>query len=152
MKGTLHEGYFIWRVLYMKGTLYEGYFTWRVLYMKGTLHEGYFIWKVLYMKGTLHEGYFTWRVLYMKGTLYEGYFTWRVLYMKTSMSFGSYLSQFFLEWEMFRKNFREKIKTHILCSATFFRKCYGLWYNMEKYCRAWLADDNMAHGHCMLNT
>jgi len=28
MKGTLHEG-----------TLHEGYFTWRVLYMKGTLHE-----------------------------------------------------------------------------------------------------------------
>ena len=31
-----------------------------------------------------------------------------------------YFSQFFLEWEMFRAKFVERIKTHILCSVTFF--------------------------------
>jgi hypothetical protein len=34
--------------------------------------------------------------------------------------FLSYLTHFFLEWEMFPANFVEKIKTHILYSITFF--------------------------------
>jgi len=47
----------------------------------------------------------------------------------------------------------EKIKTHILCSVTSFRKSCRLWDNVEKYCRAGqAADDNMAHAHCMLDT
>jgi len=51
----------------------------------------------------------------------------------------------------------EKIKTHILCSVTFFffspRKLCRLLDNVEKYCRAGQAtDDNMAHAHCMLDT
>jgi len=33
-----------------------------------------------------------------------------------------HLSEFFLEWEMFRTKPTEKIKTHILCSVTLFRK------------------------------
>jgi len=103
IKGTLHEGYFIWRVLYMKDALHEGYFTWRVLYMEGTLHEGYFTWRVLYMKGTLHEGHFIWR-----------YFTRRVLYMKPKAHFWSYLLHFFLERVMFQAKFVDKIKTQIL--------------------------------------
>ena len=40
--------------------------------------------------------------------------------MKTNTYFLSYLAQFFLEWEMFQTKFVEKIKTHILCSMTFF--------------------------------
>ena len=45
---------------------------------------------------------------------------YRVLYMKTNIHFWSYLTQFFLEWEMFQTNVVEKIKTHILYPVTFF--------------------------------
>jgi hypothetical protein len=70
-------------------------------------------------------------------------------------TFLSDLAQFFLEWEMFQTKFVEKIKTHILCSVTFFPplKSCRLWDNVEKYCRAGQATDgNMAHAHCMLDT
>jgi hypothetical protein len=40
--------------------------------------------------------------------------------MKTNIQFSSYLTHFFLEWDMIQINFVEKIKTHILCSITFF--------------------------------
>ena len=40
--------------------------------------------------------------------------------MKTNAYFLSYLAHFFLEWEMFQSKVVEKIKTHILCSVTFF--------------------------------
>jgi len=43
-----------------------------------------------------------------------------VLYMQTDIHFVSYLTKFFLECEMFQTKFVEKIKTHILCSVTFF--------------------------------
>jgi len=47
----------------------------------------------------------------------------------------------------------EKIKTHILCSVTFFRKSYGLWDNVEKPCSVGqITDGNRAHAHCMLDT
>ena len=73
--------------------------------------------------------------------------------METNITFWSYLAQFFLEWEMFQTKVVEKIKTHILCSVTFFRKSYRLWDNVEKYCTAGQAtDDNMAHAHFMLDT
>jgi len=45
----------------------------------------------------------------------------------------SYLAPFFLEWEMFQTQVVEKIKTHILCSVTFFgnRAIYEkLWKNI----------------------
>ena len=72
--------------------------------------------------------------------------------MKTDMHFWSYLAQFFLEWEMFQTEVVEKIKTHILCSVTFFSKIYRLWDNVEKYCRAGQAtDDNMTHAQCVLD-
>jgi len=54
------------------------------------------------------------------------------LYMKTDVRFWSYLAQLFLEWEMFQTKVVEKIKTHILCSVTFFRKSCRLWDNVEK--------------------
>jgi hypothetical protein len=44
-----------------------------------------------------------------------GYFTWRQIY-----TFLSHLAQFFLEWERFQTKVVEKVKTHILCSLTFF--------------------------------
>jgi hypothetical protein len=47
----------------------------------------------------------------------------------------------------------EKIKTHIFCFVTFFRKSYHLGENVETYCRAGqTTDDNMARAHCMLYT
>jgi len=46
-----------------------------------------------------------------------------------------------------------KIKTHILCSVTFFRQSCCLWDNVEKYGTArQTTDDNMADAHCMLCT
>ena len=72
--------------------------------------------------------------------------------MKTDIRFLSYLAQFFSEWEMFQTKVVEKIKTHILCSVTFFRKSCRLWDNVEKYCTAGQAtDDNMAHARYMLD-
>ena len=75
------------------------------------------------------------------------------LYMNTNIHFWSYLARFFLEWEMFRTKVVEKIKTHIVCSVTFYRKSCRLWENEEKdICRAGAGhtDDNMAHALCML--
>ena len=71
--------------------------------------------------------------------------------MKTNIHCWSYLTQF-LEWEKFQTKLVEEIKTHILCSVTFFKKLCHLCDNVEKYCRAGQAtDDNMAHVHCMLD-
>ena len=71
--------------------------------------------------------------------------------MKTYVYFLSYLAQFFLDWEVFRTNVVEEIKTQILCSISFFRKLRRLWDIVEQYCRAGQGtEDNMAHAHCML--
>jgi hypothetical protein len=48
-------------------------------------------------------------------TKIKGSFTWRPI-----KNFWSYFTHFFLEWEKFRIKVVEKIKTHILCSVTFF--------------------------------
>ena len=73
--------------------------------------------------------------------------------MKTNIHFRSYLAQFFLKWKTFKTKVVDKIKTHILCTVTFFRKSYRLWDNVEKYYTTGQAtDDNMAHAHCMLDT
>jgi len=46
----------------------------------------------------------------------------------------------------------EKIKTHILCSITFFfRKLCRLWNNEEK-CAEQATEDNVAHAHCIPDT
>ena len=57
--------------------------------------------------------------------------------MSTSTHLGSYLTHFFLEWEMFQTKVVEKIKTHILCPVTFFRKSTRLWDNVEKNIVRW---------------
>jgi hypothetical protein len=47
-----------------------------------------------------------------------------------------YLAEF-LEWETFPIQDVDKLKTHILCSITFFfRKSWRLWDNVQKYGRA----------------
>ena len=56
-----------------------------------------------------------------------------LLYMKTYVHIWSYLTQFFLEWEIFHTEFVEKIKTHILCSIFFFKNLAVyeiIWKNM----------------------
>jgi hypothetical protein len=52
--------------------------------------------------------------------------------MKTFSRLWQYLVEFFLEWEMFQIKVVNKIKTHILCSITFFRISSRLWDNVEK--------------------
>ena len=42
--------------------------------------------------------------------------------MHTDTHFCSHLAQFYLEREMFQTKVVQKIKTHILCSVTFFKK------------------------------
>jgi hypothetical protein len=72
-------------------------------------------------------------------------------YMKTNIHLWQYLAHFFLEWEMFQTKVVEKIKTHILCTVTFFRKSCRLWdewKNIVQQGRHY----NMAHAHCMLST
>jgi len=73
--------------------------------------------------------------------------------MKNNIYFLSYLAQFFLEGEMFQTKFAQKIKTHILCSITFFPPENHVVYEImwKKYCTAEQATyDNVAHAHCML--
>jgi hypothetical protein len=52
--------------------------------------------------------------------------------MKTFSHLRQYLAKFFFEWEIFWTKVAEKIKTHILCSVTFFLKSCLLWDNFEK--------------------
>ena len=50
------------------------------------------------------------------------------------------------------RSFVENIKTHILCSVTFFFNC-TVYEIMWKHIRAGQAKNgNMAHAHCMLDT
>jgi len=73
--------------------------------------------------------------------------------MNTDTHLWSHLAHFFLEWEMFQTRVTEKIKTHILCSVTFFRNSFLFRDNVEKYCRAGQATDhNMTHAHFTLGT
>ena len=41
--------------------------------------------------------------------------------MKTNIYFWSYLTQFFLEWEMLQKAEVQEVNTHVLCSVTFLK-------------------------------
>ena len=69
--------------------------------------------------------------------------------MKTNIHFWSYL---FLKWEMFQTKVVKKVKTHILCSITFFQKLCHLWDHVEKYDAVRQAtDDSMAHAHFMMD-
>ena len=51
--------------------------------------------------------------------------------MKTFLHFWRYLAKLLLKWEMFWTEVVEKMKTHILCSITFFRKSHRIWYNVK---------------------
>ena len=70
--------------------------------------------------------------------------------MKMFRHLWQYLAEFSLEWEMFEIKVLEKIKTHILCSITVFRKSCRLWDNVEKYGGARKDADDMA-ARCVLD-
>jgi len=88
-----------------------------------------------------------------------------VLYMKTNIHVLSYLAQFFLEWEMFRTNVVGKIKTHIVCSITFFPEnrtvCEITWENVVEWGRpqmtawrmriaCWIPKPTNTHSHYVI--
>jgi len=76
----------------------------------------------------------------------NGYCTWRPIHF-----LWSYLSEFFLEWEMFRTKVVEQIKTHILRSVIFSPEnraiCEIMWKN---YCRAWQVTDGNKIQHILV--
>jgi hypothetical protein len=45
------------------------------------------------------------------------------------------LAEFFLEWKMFQTKVVKTIRTHILCSVTFFQKLRHFGDNVESYGR-----------------
>jgi hypothetical protein len=47
--------------------------------------------------------------------------------MKTFRHLWQYVAELFLEWEIFQMKVVAKIKAHVLCSITFWRKSYRLW-------------------------
>jgi hypothetical protein len=59
------------------------------------------------------------------------------------IAFMKYLAGFLLQWEMLQIKVVEKTKTHILFSLTFLRKSCRFWNNLEQYCWAIEATDNM---------
>jgi hypothetical protein len=56
--------------------------------------------------------------------------------MKTCVHLWQYLTEFFLEWEMFQTKVVDEIKALILCSVTFSWKSCCFLHNVEKYGRA----------------
>jgi hypothetical protein len=76
----------------------------------------------------------------------NGYFTRIRVYISDNISLSS------CNEKCFNTKFVQKIKTHILCSTTFFWKSYPLWDNVENVCRPLRAtDDNMAHALCIVD-
>ena len=61
----------------------------------------------------------------LKSDTNDGYFMWRPMFI---------FDHILLSWMMFQTKVVEKIKTHVLCSVTFFpRKSCRLWDNANKY-------------------
>jgi len=53
--------------------------------------------------------------------------------MNTNTHFASHLAEFFSEWEKVQTKLVQKIKTHILFLATYFRKSCLSWDNVENF-------------------
>jgi hypothetical protein len=70
--------------------------------------------------------------------------------MKTCLHLWFYLTELFLESEIFQLQFVEQISTPFLCSRNlYFRKSCRLWDNVEKYGRAReTTDDNIIRSMC----
>jgi hypothetical protein len=52
---------------------------------------------------------------------------------------------------VFQKKVAEKIKTHILCSITYFQQSFCFWDNVEKYGTARQVTDDNVNGMCVLH-
>ena len=76
--------------------------------------------------------------------------------MKTNVHLWSYLSEFFLELEMFQTKFVEKIKTHILYTVTFFENhaFYEItWKNILQpgtLIACWTRKATNTHSECVI--
>jgi len=62
-------------------------------------------------------------------------------YMETYVHVWQYLAEFFLEWDVLVKSYRENQNTRFIFSNLFFRKSCHLWDNEEKYGRVIQATD-----------
>ena len=69
--------------------------------------------------------------------------------METFSHLWQFLTEFFLEWEIFQSKVVEKIKTHILCSTTFPRKC-AVCEIVSKNMVVPETSGNTSHGRCIL--
>jgi hypothetical protein len=69
--------------------------------------------------------------------------------MNTNIHCWPYLTQFFLEWEMFQIKVVDKIKKHFLCSTSFFED--HAIYNTVNW-KGYRWQYNMMHVYCMLDT
>jgi hypothetical protein len=63
--------------------------------------------------------------------------------MKTFSYLGQYFAKFFLKWEMYWTKVVVKIKTHFLCSVTFFRNSHSSRDNAEKCGGEWGATNDV---------
>ena len=86
----------------------------------------YGIWKMSNFPKSVEKLYVS-----LKSDKNNGYFTWRPIdiFHHTSLNSSQKLKMFQNKEDV------EKIKTHILCSTTFFRKQCNLW-DMEIHCTA----------------
>jgi len=67
--------------------------------------------------------------------------------MKTDVNFWQYLTESFLEWEIFRAKIAEETKTQILCTIPFISKIVPFfWDNVKNiYTAGHAMDINIAH-------
>jgi hypothetical protein len=87
--------------------------------------------------------------LWRKFKLYENRTGVKVTLHLDQFTFFIMSLSFLLKMRNVSDRFVEKIKTHILCLVTFFRKSCRLWDNVEKYCKAGQAKDDMSHALCI---
>jgi hypothetical protein len=72
------------------------------------------------------------------------------IYMNTSIHFSSYLTQFFLDWEMVQTKVVEKIETQHVMLNNFLKSCH-LWDYVDKQCSVGQAThDSMVHIACWI--
>ena len=115
----------------------------------------YFAWNNVSPTRQIFMKFHIWvfsKICWENSTFITTWQEWRVLYSNTYVHLWQYIAQFFVELDMFQTNVVEKIKTHTICSITFFRKSCRLWDKVEKYGRpgqpTW--QYNTAHALCLL--
>jgi hypothetical protein len=74
----------------------------------------------------------------------------RELNVNLCLHVWQYLAEFFLKWENFQTKVVEKVRTDILCSASFLRKSCRLWDNVENMMEADRPQMKIQYGACDL--